>query len=40
MPSVTRCKPGHVPVGPDQQRTTIPQRRVVAGPVRGAIAGG
>lgn len=39
-PRVTRREPGHLLVDPDQQRPPLPQRRVVAGPVRRAIAGG
>ena len=35
-----RRAPGHVLVDPDQQRPPLAQRRVVAGPVRRAIAGG
>jgi len=39
-PPVTRRAPGHVPVDPDQQRSPVAQRRVVAGPLRRAVAGG
>ena len=39
-PPVTRRAPGHLLVDPDQQRPPPAQRRVVAGPVRRAVAGG
>ena len=39
-PPVTPRLPGDVLVHPDQQRPTLAQRPVVAGPVRRAIAGG
>ena len=38
--AVMRCEPGHRLVQPDQQRTAFAQRRRVAGPVPGAVAGG
>ncbi len=37
---VTWRAPGHVIVDPDQQRSTLPKRCVVTGPVRRARAGG
>ena len=39
-PPITRRAPGHVRVHPDQQRSPLAQRCVVAGPVRRATAGG
>ena len=39
-PPITLCAPGHVLVHPDQQRAALAQRRVIAGPVRRAVAGG
>ena len=38
-PPVTRRAPGHALVDPDRHRPPPAQRRVVAGPVRGAMAG-
>jgi hypothetical protein len=35
-----RRAPRHVPIHPDKQGPPLAQRRVVAGPVRGAVAGG
>ena len=38
--AVRRREPDHVLVQPDQQRSALAKRRSVAGPVRGAVAGG
>lgn len=38
--ALMRREPGHLLVQPDQQRAALLQRRIVAGPVRRAVAGG